>query len=588
MSLLLVPETAAGRGSGHLRRAIRLQQLVPDAWILVRDPTEGVEEALREAEAARVLRVEADGPVPERSWDRIVIDKFHVSITEATELSRFAPTIGIDLGGPGRSYADYLIDTLPRIDGETPNIADERFLDLPRAEANPPTSSGGTRHVLISFGGEDPARLTEQTAALLAPGGSHHRVTVVRPVMRELGPIAAGVRVIPPQPSLAPVLESADWVITSFGLTAYEAAALGRRVITVAPTHYHDRLAARAGFYRAGVGRPAPWRLSRALATNAAHGPESGRWPGPDPEALASRRPLAEYIEDLALPSVRGCPAHRGERGRAVRRSEDKTYFVCPRCGLVYMERFARDEETYGESYFMDEYKAQYGKTYLDDFDHIYAMGVRRIREIRSVMSGRQRAPLRDRRPSLLDVGCAYGPFLAAARDAGFDPVGIDVAPEAVNYVNHSLEIRAVNAGILEVDADDLGRGQFDVITLWYVVEHFDALAALLEKLCRLVRRGGVLALATPHGEGVSARRDPEGFYRRSPRDHFTIWSRASARRLLAEYGFSVRRFVVTGHHPERYPAVRRRLLPRGFARLHTRAFGWGDTFEIYAVKERS
>lgn len=36
---------------------------------------------------------------------------------------------------------------------------------------------------------------------------------------------------------------------------------------------------------------------------------------------------------------------------------------------------------------------------------------------------------------SLLDVGCAYGGFMTAARDAGFDVCGFDIVPEAVDHV---------------------------------------------------------------------------------------------------------------------------------------------------------
>ena len=166
-------------------------------------------------------------------------------------------------------------------------------------------------------------------------------------------------------------------------------------------------------------------------------------------------------------------------------------------------------------------------------------------------------------------------------------PYGVDVAAGAVDYVRDELGYAAACGDIVSLDVEaELGRARFDLVTLWYVIEHFDRLDLLLDKLTRLVRPGGVLALSTPHGGGVSARRSPDRFYRESPRDHFTIWDRSSARRLLGERGFAVRRFVVTGHHPERYPAVSAGALPRRLARTHSRIAGWGDTFEIYAVKE--
>ena len=111
-------------------------------------------------------------------------------------------------------------------------------------------------------------------------------------------------------------------------------------------------------------------------------------------------------------------------------------------------------------------------------------------------------------------------------------------------------------------------------------------LDTLLSKLSRWVRPGGILAIATPNLSGVSGKRNEESFFARSPGDHHTVWSRRSARQLLPEYGFRIRRMVSTGHHPERYPAVRRGVFPETLARFHSRLFGWGDTFEIYAERE--
>lgn len=303
--------------------------------------------------------------------------------------------------------------------------------------------------------------------------------------------------------------------------------------------------------------------------------------PGPDAGAGVGRRSLGELIVDLPGPSRRGCPAHPGSHGRAFWRNEEKSYFACPVCGVTYLERFAADTERYDASYFMEEYRAQYGKTYLEDFQHIYETSRRRVTALLRLGG---EGPAR-----VLDIGCAYGPFLAAARDAGLDAYGVDVAPEAVHYVSGELGIPAASGDILDLDLDRaLGTNVFDVVTLWYVIEHFDRLDLLLAKLCSIVRPGGVLAISTPHGAGVSARRARGRFYRESPRDHFTIWDRKSAVSLLGAYGFSVRRITVTGHHPERYPLLGRGAVLRRLASLHSRLFGWGDTFEIYATKEHA
>ena len=123
------------------------------------------------------------------------------------------------------------------------------------------------------------------------------------------------------------------------------------------------------------------------------------------------------------------------------------------------------------------------------------------------------------------------------------------------------------------------------MVSLWYVIEHFSNLSEVLPRLSRWVKPGGVLAMSTPYARGITGRSDPEKLLRDNPRDHHSIWDRRSARVLLAEHGFDVKQFVSTGHHPERYPLVSRGLMPAWPARLHSKIFAWGDTFEIYAVR---
>jgi hypothetical protein len=136
----------------------------------------------------------------------------------------------------------------------------------------------------------------------------------------------------------------------------------------------------------------------------------------------------------------------------------------------------------------------------------------------------------------------------------------------------------------------DLGLDRTEAVTLWYVIEHLSDFKKFLQVISSFQKPGDVLAFSTPHLRGISGRRDRARFLQQSPLDHHHIWSPRIARTLLALYGYRIRRVRITGHHPERFPgasslssrSVWFRLL-NGFSRLA----GWGDTFEIYARKER-
>ncbi|MDR2661613.1 MAG: class I SAM-dependent methyltransferase, partial [Treponema sp.] len=127
--------------------------------------------------------------------------------------------------------------------------------------------------------------------------------------------------------------------------------------------------------------------------------------------------------------------------------------------------------------------------------------------------------------------------------------------------------------------------GPFDVITLWYVIEHFEEPRRVLEAVRNLLGPGGVLAFSTPSCRGISRRKSLRSFLDKSPEDHWTIWNPRRCAALLRRYGFHLKKLVVTGHHPERFPLIGtlKFLYPLGM--FLSRLFALGDTFEAYGVK---
>jgi 2-polyprenyl-3-methyl-5-hydroxy-6-metoxy-1,4-benzoquinol methylase len=467
--------------------------------------------------------------------------------------------------------------------------------------------------ILVSFGAEDAAGLTIPSALALLPG-SRGGGEAAATVSALFGPLnktprrdresleQAGVRVLDPLPNPGEKFADYGLVVTHFGVTAFEALHAGAAVILVSPSRYHEQLARTAGFISAGTG-PAACRKLRALVYGRRVVKLGGLHSLRNIE-LRCRELAVHYLEgggDLSLGGLiggftpllpSGCPVC----GRAVRledpvlaRFPERTYRRCRRCSLVYLERAAPPPVEYGIGYFFDSYKKQYGKTYLEDFPGLKKAGESRLRRIRQILAGSggpRAAPER-----LLDIGCAFGPFLAAAAEAGFDPLGIDPSEEATAYVRDTLRI-PVRRGIFPDAApgeNGLEPG-FAVITLWYVIEHFRAPGEALAAIHRLLRPGGVLAFSTPSFSGISGRKSPPGFLRASPADHWTVWDPRRVRRILNSAGFTVKKTVITGHHPERFPVIgrllegRREPVYRVLMAL-SRILGWGDTFEVYAVK---
>ncbi len=571
---LIVAEHRVGHGSGHLHRCARVARELGGTieWLLPAASAPG------HYDRAEALQLIGDPAIPVRWIDRpsgpydlVIVDRREATLEELRELDTAGLVVGIDLAGEARRYCSYLIDTLRTPAGlARPNLHDIGLLHLPEAVRDAWPERINT--VLVASGGEAVSDSAYKVVKRLSSEG--FEVTIATPHAVETPP---GVRRLRALGDLAEKLHRYDVVITHYGLTAYEALWARVPVVLLNPTVYHRRLAAAAGFLQ---------------ARNAAGVVRLLAQPGRVVERCERIRPtgrssLVAAINALAGPERFDTPTGSERWQPALERFAERTFFRDSHNGLVYMQRFGGEATEYDHDYFFSEYRDQYGRTYLEDFDHIRDMGTNRMaRLLKRYRSGTETAP------RLLDIGCAYGPFLSAATETGCLVTGIDISEEAVAYVRDTLGHTAFQGDILTIDPSVFGA-PFDIVTMWYVIEHFPDLDRLLRRIADLVRPGGLFSFSTPNGRGISAIRNRREFFRRSPQDHYTILDPQSARTVLKRAGFSVRAVHVTGHHPERFGIPfggrgeqgrgARRALLGGVSRL----LGLGDTFEVVAERDR-
>jgi len=310
--------------------------------------------------------------------------------------------------------------------------------------------------------------------------------------------------------------------------------------------------------------------------------------------------PLGRLISGFSFPAGVSCPlcgTRPTGRAQVLGRFRDRTYRRCASCGMVFLTRTDAPPIQYARDYFFKDYKKQYGKTYLEDFFNLEKAGKSRMDRISGLLpslAGRNNQGNNQGNSygNILDIGCAYGPFLSAARSRGFSPYGMDPAGDAVRYVREELKIPAIEGFFPETDPrEGFGLENFDAVTLWYVIEHFTELTPVLLAANRLLRKGGVLAFSTPSGEGVSARFRRASFLEHSPADHFSVWEPSRTGVILKRFGFTLEKITVTGHHPERFPGLSGQgpdTLAFRLVAAGSRLLGLGDTFEAYAVKTAS
>ncbi|WP_428768545.1 methyltransferase domain-containing protein [Treponema sp. HNW] len=616
--VLAVPAVGEGRGTGHLRRCLSLCQSAFSQGGLSVDllidekASDAARSLIDEALSLKKIQpVHILNEIPEAGeYALILTDSFRLEKKKGERLFSLAPVVSFDEGPypADIDWSDYLVDIIPPLykkrllNLNAPcliPLPPDRFARFKIEKGQDGKEHNNIQSVLLCIGGEDPASLSRPALKALADyaplcekrGFTLRVCAVLPPQVREAVqniPFPSSFSLCASVPNLFSEIHTYDLVITHYGFTAFEAAVSGCALLLLATTSLHKKLAQKYGSpclskkdLKASVidrlcskpDRLIPEKLRTALSVK---------------EKRAA--PLS-LVENLVSAERYGCPlcsgavlhsgsvSHSGVKScrpdKVIARDPIKTIRRCKRCGMPYIGFLSDTEKKYEASYFFEEYKKQYGKTYLEDFESIKAQGLRRIALIDKITGKKT-----DGQKRLLDIGCAYGAFLSAASDSRWAASGTDICSDAVSYVQNTLGFQAQTS----VFPDFSSKTAFDAVTMWFVIEHFSNLDAVLRKVSELTKPGGIFAFSTPSASGVSARFSKKRFFRQSPADHFTLWEIKRCRRILRTYGFKVCKIVSTGHHPERFPFFKIDSHNR-FALFLSKLFLLGDTFEVYCKK---
>ncbi len=576
-NVLLVPAVKKGCGTGHLYRTLELvaelkRQNINASVYVYDTPSKENEILLAKALKDKVLNTDTllyDEP-SSGEFSHVVVDNFITSKAVYNTLSRIAPIISIDEGSPINNKIEYALNIIPSLNNkENVNACIPTLLKLNNAKKN---TCKDIKKILISIGGEDPAHFSETLFALLSDIYKNDTVTVTSTHIKAIK-------------NLREHIHEYDLVITHYGLTAFEAISAGCKVLLVATSKIHKQLAKKYDckcitksdckkeiLQNAIMSLKHLETLKHALAQT----------------SILKFKNYSSFISSITQAKKYSCPICNNQNNidNVISRDEIKTIKKCKSCGMLYVSFCIQEEKQYTKNYFFDEYKKQYGKTYLEDFELIKLNGGIRINRILHILKNK----LQNVEDTILDIGCAYGPFLQAAQMFDFIPYGTDVSRDAVKYVQNNLSINAQVAKFPDFNVYDVfgknapASGMFRAITMWYVIEHFQNLDSVLKRVNELLLMGGVFAFSTPNASGISRRVNEKAFFTQSPYDHFSIWDTRSCHKILKKYGFKVKKIVSTGVHWQRYPKIIQKL-HLFFIELLAKVFFLGDTCEVYCIK---
>lgn len=198
-----------------------------------------------------------------------------------------------------------------------------------------------------------------------------------------------------------------------------------------------------------------------------------------------------------------------------------------------------------------ESYDAAYFRKWGDPGDALAAMKRRTYRQI--LHDARVRPPAFR---TVLDVGCAFGWSLDAAREIGLEAAGVELSDHAARVAGRRHDVRR---GVSEFESSS-----FDAVTMVDVLEHVRDPVSFLVEVRRVLRPGGVLALTTPDFSSLSAR----VLGARWPHlhaEHVVYFDRSTIRRALRKAGFV----------PHRVGPFRKWLHTRYLASLLRERQGW-------------
>ncbi|TGL45945.1 class I SAM-dependent methyltransferase [Leptospira perdikensis] len=261
-------------------------------------------------------------------------------------------------------------------------------------------------------------------------------------------------------------------------------------------------------------------------------------------------------------------------------------------CRLTGVLRYlpAKHRE-YGDSYFMEEYKSQYKKSYYEDEPNLRNMAKHRLSNLKKLAEGQREVGNSTSTPnsnsslkkSLLEIGSAAGFFLDEARTSGYQTKGLELSPKEVDYARSTLGLDVDKTSVLSVGVGEW-KDQFDLVSAFFVIEHIDDIEGIWKRLASWTRPGGYLYLAVPSSFGPSFQTNPKEWFSTHPSDHFFDYSVHSLKKLLSILGFGLNYVRPMSYHSYRDLGLLGKL-PEWLYRLYANQFAYGDTIELIARK---
>jgi SAM-dependent methyltransferase len=225
--------------------------------------------------------------------------------------------------------------------------------------------------------------------------------------------------------------------------------------------------------------------------------------------------------------SVVRCP-HRST-GR-IQEFEGVALNECGDCGVVFSDRYAREGF---------DAKNVYNSFYKNEIAGRFNFGVELVVRLFRLYRAFKIFTIYPRAKSILDIGSGRGFTLYFLKKIFryHTTVGTQIDPAALKFSREKLGLDIYGEDLLKLDLKD---GQFDLVTMWHVLEHLPDPEAYVERIRRLLKDNGKLIIEVPNFASWTRRFSGQYWLGLDLKYHLCFFDYASLSGLLKKHGFKV------------------------------------------------
>jgi len=194
----------------------------------------------------------------------------------------------------------------------------------------------------------------------------------------------------------------------------------------------------------------------------------------------------------------------------------------CNSCGFVFIPQYARQNVEY-ENYRDDDVLSaiRKGNNYVKFRRH--KLRIELIKKFKK--SGK-----------LYDVGVGWGHFLDTAGKLGFEVEGIEISSVMHHYAVNDLQLPVIKGNFFEAE---IKKQNYDVVTLWDVLEHLENHSQILQKIHDMLKDDGILVIQVPQIDSRFAKFQKDKWPMLSI-EHINYFSKKTIIQTLEQNGYKV------------------------------------------------